>query len=125
MAQEIILKIVMTVVSFVVTGVLGYFVGKVKEYRKKIKDTEDKILKEIQELRKEVVETKTSQLMDMKSDLSNKFFVYDTMEQVDDYLVEGFREKCERYFELGGDSWVHPMYDKSFKWKIKQTGYLK
>ena len=118
MAQEIILKTIMTVISFIVTGLLGYLFGKVKEYRKKIKEKEDKILIEFQQI-------KESELLDMKSDLSNKFFVYDALDEVEDYLVESFREKCKRYFDLGGDSWIHPMYDKSFEWKMKQTGYLK
>ena len=125
MAQEIILKSIMTIISFVITGILGYLVGKVKEYRKKIKDKEDRILQEIKELKNKFNELKNSQLMDMKSDLSNKFFIYDAMDEVEDYLVEGFRKDCERYFELGGDSWIHPMYDKSFEWDMKYTGYLK
>ena len=35
MVEEILLKVILTIVGFVVTGVLGYFVGKVKEYKKK------------------------------------------------------------------------------------------
>lgn len=106
MTNEIISKVVLTVVGFVITGVLGYLSAKIKDYRKKLKVLEN------------------TQLLDMKADLSNKFFIYDSLETVEDYLVMSFREKCEKYFELGGDSWIHPMYDKSFKWNIKPTGYL-
>ena len=106
MAKEIIVKVVLTIVSFVVTGALGYLTAKVNDYRTKLKSLEE------------------TQLMDMRNDLSNKFFVYDSLSEVEDYLVMAFREKSEKYFELGGDSWIHPMYDKSFKWKIKPTGYL-
>lgn len=115
------MKVILTIVGFIVTGILGYLVAKVKEHKQKVenkKQEEQNILKEFKEL-------KETQLMDMRNDLSNKFFVYDTLEDVEDYLVMSFREKCEKYFEMGGDSWVHPMYDKSFKWKIKSTGYLK
>lgn len=107
MAKEIIMKVVLTVVGFITTGALGYLTAKVNYYRKKLRSLEE------------------TQLMDMRNDLSNKFFVYDSLPEVDDYLVMAFREKSEKYFELGGDSWVHPMYDKSFKWKIKPTGYLR
>lgn len=106
MAKEIIMKVVLTVVGFIVTGALGYLTAKLKENRKKLKALEE------------------TQLLDMRGDLSNKFFVYDSLEEVEDYLVMSFREKCEKYFELGGNNWIHPMYDKSFKWKIKPTGYL-
>ena len=99
--------IIKTVISFLVTGALGYLVARIKEDNRKLK-----MLKE-------------TQLIDMKGDLSNKFFIYDSLELVEDYLVMSFREKCEKYFALGGDSWIHPMYDKSFEWQIKPTGYLK
>lgn len=99
--------VIKTAISFVVTGCLGYTMAHLKQYRVKLKVLEE------------------TQLLDMKNDLSNKFFVYDSLDEVNDYLVMSFREKCEKYFELGGNSWIHPMYDKSFQWKIKPTGYLK
>ena len=99
-----------TIIKFLITGALGYCLSQIKNY--------SKFLKKIKTLEK-------TQLSDMKNDLSNKFFVYDNLEEVEDYLVMSFREKCELYFELGGDSWIHPMYEKSSKWKVKLTGYLK
>lgn len=112
--------IISTVITFVVSGVLGYCVSVIKNYKNKLnekKQKENQVLKEIKKL-------KETQLLDMRNDLSNKFYVYDALEAVEDYLVMSFREKCEAYFELGGNNWIHPMYDKSFKWNIKPTGYL-
>lgn len=106
--------IINTVTTFLVSGILGYCISTIKNYKK----NKNEILKEFEEL-------KTSQVLDMRSDLSNKFFIYDAMDEVEDYLVESFREKCKRYFSLGGNDWIHPMYEKSFKWKMKQTGYLR
>lgn len=103
-----------TVISFVATGVLGYCISTIRNYKK----GRDKILDEFKEL-------KESQLLDMRSDLSAKFYIYDAMDEVDDYLVMSFREKCERYFHLGGNTWVKPMYEKSKNWKIKPTPFLK
>lgn len=103
MIYDIIMKIISVIISLAIPGILGYCVSIVKKFKKLEK----------------------TQLMDMRNDLSNKFFVYDALDTVEDYLVMAFREKCETYFEMDGDSWIHPMYDKSFKWKIKQTGYLK
>ena len=102
-----------TAVAFVVSGLLGYCVSQLKSFKKQKSD----IMSEFKQI-------KQSQLADMKSDLSNKFYVYDAMNEVEDYLVMAFREKCERYFQMDGDSWIHPMYEQSFKWKIKKTGYL-
>lgn len=106
--------IINCVITFTVTGCLGIVVKKLKS-----------VLKIINNFINEFKEIKDSQMMDMKSDLSAKFFVYDAMDEVEDYLVMSFREKCERYFEMGGDTWIHPMYDKSFEWVIKPTNYLK
>lgn len=110
-----------TAITIIVSGALGYCTSLVKNYKKKLnekKEEEKAILEEFKKL-------KETQLMDMRNDLSNKFFVYDAMEEVEDYLVMSFREKCEKYFEMKGNNWIHPMYDKSFQWKIKPTGYLK
>lgn len=105
--------IIKTIITALTSGILGYCISVIKNYKK----SKDEILEEFKQL-------KESQLMDMKSDLSGKFFVYDALEEVDDYLVMAFREKCERYFHLGGNTWIRPMYEKSFQWKIKSTGYL-
>ena len=113
------------IVNFIVTGGLGYCVSTIKNLNKRKKEKEDKIFKEIESIKKNQETIEKEQLLEMRSDLSNKFYVYDALEQVEDYLVMSFREKCERYFEKNGDSWIHPMYDKSFQWKIKPTGYLK
>lgn len=118
-------QVLNTIISFVVTGGLGYCVSTIKNLTKKKKEKEDKIFLEIQNIKKEQEEVKKEQMLEIKAELSNKFYVYDAMEQVEDYLVISFREQCERYFKRGGNTWIHPMYDKSFEWKIKPTGYLK
>ena len=112
------------VVNFVVTGLLGYLVATLKTFKKKKKEKEDMILKKIENIEKKLEKIDQEDLLQMKSDLSNKFYVYDAMDEVEDYLVESFRKECERYFDRGADSWIHPMYDKSFEWDIRPTGYL-
>ena len=112
--------VINTTITIITSGVLGYFASTIRNYKKqKLQEQEEKtkIIEEIKQL-------KENQMEDMRNDLSNKFFIYDSMEEVEDYLVMAFREKCERYFEMGGNTWIHPMYDKSFKWKLKRTGYL-
>ena len=110
--------IVDTVVKFLITGALGFCIGLIKNKKKQLEQSKKTILEEFNKL-------KETQLLDMRNDLSNKFFIYDALPEVEDYLVISFREKCEKYFDMGGDNWIHPMYDKSFEWKIKQTAYMK
>lgn len=121
MTKDIIWVIITCVIGFIVPGVLGYLMGVIKSYKKKLQDKKQEEMEILNEFKK----LKESQMLDMKSELSNKFFVYNAMEEVEDYLVESFRKDCERYFDMGGDSWIHPMYDKSFEWEMKPTGYLK
>ncbi len=106
--------IINTVITFIVSSSLGYCVKSIKGYKKQKND----IMEEFSQI-------KESQLMDMRSDISSKFYVYDSLEEVEDYLVISFQEKCERYFKLGGNNYIHALYEKSFKWKVKPTGYLK
>lgn len=113
--------IINTTITIIVSSTLGYCVSVIKNYKKKLQDKKQEEQNVLEEFKK----LKETQLMDMRNDLSNKFFIYDALEEVEDYLVISFREKCEKYFEMGGDNWIHPMYDKSYKWEIKQTGYLK
>lgn len=106
--------IIKTILTFLLSTALGYCLSTIKNYKK----SRDEILNEFKEL-------KDSQLCDMRSDLSSKFFIYDAMEEVEDYLLISWQEKCERYFHLGGDAYLHRLYEESKKWKIKPTGYLK
>ena len=52
MAEEILMKTILTIVGFVVTGLLGYFVAKIKSYKEK-SYTEEDLLLFIYDLRKE------------------------------------------------------------------------
>ena len=118
-------QIISITINFIITGLLGYLVATLKNVKQKKKEKEDKILQKIENIEKKLEKIDQDDLKQMKSELSNKFFIYDAMEEVEDYLVESFRDECERYFARGGDSWVHPMYDKSFEWDIKPTGYIR
>ena len=121
MAQTIIT----TSITVITSSIIGYCVSVIKNYKKKLKEKKKEQEDFIKFLLERIEKLEKSQLVDMRNDLTNKFYVYDTLEEVEDYLVMAFREKCENYFELDGDSWIHPMYDKSFEWKMKPTGYLK
>jgi len=103
-----------TGITFVVSSILGYCVSVIKNYKK-----------QKNEIMEEFAQLKESQLMDMRSDLASKFYVYDSMDEVEDYLVISFQEKMQRYFLLGGNSYLHQLYEKSKQWRVKPTGYLK
>ena len=74
--------IINTIITFIISGILGYCLNTIKSYKKQ----KNYILEEFKQL-------KESQLLDMKSDISNKFYIYETMNEVEDYLVMAFQEK--------------------------------
>lgn len=88
MVEEILLKVILTIVGFIVTGVLGYFVGKVKEYKKK--DTrQEEALKCL-----------------LRSNITSKYHVYSQMGEIPYYEKENIDRMYEQYKNMGGNSYV-------------------
>lgn len=104
-------SIIKTIITCLVSAGVGCILNQLKVYRTNIK----KLVKEFETL-------KQDQLDDMRTDLANKFYVYDVMEQVEDYLYIGFVDTCNKYFARGGDGYIHDLYERSKKWKIKKSG---
>lgn len=104
-------KVIGTIITCLVSAGMGYVLNGLKTYRNHAK----KLLEEFAQL-------KQDQLDDMRAALANKFYAYNTMEEVDDYLYVSFVEGCNKYFSRGGDSYIHDLYERSKKWKIKKTG---
>lgn len=88
MVEEILLKVILTIVGFIITGVLGYFVGKVKEYKKK--DTrQEEALKCL-----------------LRSNITSKCYVYSEMGEIPYYEKENIDKMFEQYKNMGGNSYV-------------------
>ena len=88
MVEEILLKVILTIVGFIITGVLGYFVGKVKEYKKK--DTrQEEALKCL-----------------LRSNITSKYYVYSELKEIPYYEKENIDKMFEQYKNMGGNSYV-------------------
>ena len=114
MGQEIILKIILTIVGFITTGVLGYLVAKIKSYKERIesKNKEDVLLKEA--------------LMTMlQSNLTNTYYVYESNETIPDYVYKNWLNMLKMYEQLGGDDYIHVLAEKIKKWDFEKTDILK
>ena len=98
MVEEIFLKII----GFVITGVLGYFVGKVKEYKKK--DTrQEEALKCL-----------------LRSNITSKYYVYSEMGEIPYYEKENIDIMFERYKNMGGNSYVETIVKEINELPIKK-----
>ena len=88
MFNEIVMKIILTIVGFIVTGVLGYLVAKVKEYRQK--DTnQEKALKCL-----------------LRSAITSKYYVYTELGAIPTYERENVIYMYEQYKAMGGNSYI-------------------
>lgn len=107
MAKEIIMKVVLTIVGFVTTGLLGYLTAKVKDFKKKEK---------MQNM---------ALLTLLKGNLTNTYFVYNELKTIPDYVYQNFLDTLNVYESLGGDGFIHTMAKKMESWEMAKTDILK
>ena len=94
MFDEIILKVILTVVGFITTGILGYLVAKVKDYKKRDTNQEE-ALKCL-----------------LRSNLVNQYFVYKETKKMPYYCKQNWYAMFEAYKNLGGNSFVIDLKQK-------------
>jgi hypothetical protein len=88
MLNEIILKAILTIISFVVTGFLGYLTARLKDYKKRDKNQEDS-LKCL-----------------LRSNITSKYYVYTELKEIPYYEKENIDRMFEQYKNMGGNSYV-------------------
>ena len=88
MINEIILKSILTIVGFVITGLLGYFTAKVKSYKEK-DSRQEEALKCL-----------------LRSSITSKYYVYSEMKEIPYYEKENIDRMFEQYKKMGGNSYV-------------------
>ena len=106
MAKEIIMKVVLTVVGFITTGIIGYLSAKVKSKTKNEK---------MQNLALQAL---------LKSQLTNTYFVYNELKKIPDYIYQNFLDLLKVYEGLDGDGFVHTLAKKMESWEIVKTDIL-
>ena len=88
MAEEMILKVILTCVGFVTTGGLGYLTAKVKEH--KIKDSQQQL----------------ALMCLLRSTITSKYYVYSELGSIPYYEKENLDKLHEQYSNMGGNSYV-------------------
>lgn len=102
MTEEIILKIVLTIVSFGVTSSLGYFVGKIRSYKEK-------------DLRQE-----EALKCLLRSNITSKYYVYSELGEIPSYEKENIDRMFEQYEKMGGNSYVGTIVNEINQLPIKR-----
>ena len=88
MLDEIILKAILTVVSFSITGTLGFMIARLKDYKKRDKNQEE-ALKCL-----------------LRSNITSKYYVYTELKEIPLYEKENIDYMFEQYNKMGGNSYV-------------------
>ena len=102
MAEEILMKTILTIVGFVVTGLLGYFVAKIKGYKEK--DTrQEEALKCL-----------------LRSNITSKYYVYSELKEIPYYEKENIDKMFEQYKMMDGNSYVETIVHEINNLPIKK-----
>lgn len=106
--------IINTIVTGVISAILGYCISLLKNYKKRLEDKEEegKMLKE-------------AMMTMLQSNLTNTYYVYETQEEIPDYVYKNWLNSLKIYEKLGGDDYIHVLADKMKKWDFTKTDILK
>ena len=103
-----------TLISLVVSGLFGYLIGRIKTYKKKLKDKQD-----------ESDMLKIAMITMLQSNLTNTYFAYEKIKEIPDYIYRNWLNSLAIYEKLGGNDYIHTIADKMKKWDFVKTDILK
>ena len=105
--------IINTVITFMISGILGYCVSVIKNYKKKIEE----------KIKNENIQNIALQAL-LKGQLTNVYFVYSELKQIPDYAYQNFLDMLNVYEGLDGDGFIHTIAKKMENWEIVKTDIL-
>lgn len=102
MLDEIVMKIILAVIGFVVPGILGYFVATIKNYKKK-ENIQQEALKCL-----------------LRSAITSKYYVYSELKCIPLYEKENLNYMNEQYVRMGGNSYISKVMEEINHLPIKK-----
>ena len=102
MLDEIILKAILTIVSFSITGTLGFMIARLKDYKNRDKNQEE-ALKCL-----------------LRSNITSKYYVYTELKAIPLYEKENIDYMFEQYDKMGGNSYVEGLVKEINRLPIKK-----
>lgn len=110
-------KIINTIVTFLVSGTLGYCVKTIKSYKEKIERQKE------EQQKNESVQNQAL-MMVLQNSLTNTYFVYEQLGEIPDYVYKNWLNMLKVYESLDGDDYIHVLAEKMKNWKIVKTDIL-
>ena len=102
MLNEVVMKVILTVVGFITTGLLGYLTAKVKEYKRNDTNQEE-ALKCL-----------------LRSAITSKYYVYTELGTIPTYEKENLTYMHEQYQKMGGNSYINNIMTEIERLPIKK-----
>lgn len=102
MINEIVMKTILTIVGFIVTGCLGYFVAKVKTYKEK-ETNQENALKCL-----------------LRSSITSKYYVFTELGNIPTYEKENIIYMYEQYKAMGGNSYISKIMEEINQLPLKK-----
>ena len=102
MLNEIIMKVILTIVGFLITGLLGYLSARVKGFKQKDK-VQEEALKCL-----------------LRSAITSKYYVYSEMGVIPVYEKENLTYMFEQYKLMGGNSYINNLMQEINDLPIKK-----
>lgn len=102
MAKEIILKTILTVIGFILTGILSYFAAKIKLYKEK-----------------DIQQEKALKCL-LRSSITKIYYKYMDLGYIPQFERENVIYMHEQYKRMGGNSYVDEIYPEILKLPVKK-----
>lgn len=102
MIAEITMNVILTVTGFIITGLLGYFSAKLKNYKNR-DINQEKALKCL-----------------LRSNITSKYYVYTELGEIPYYEKENINYMYEQYKKMKGNSYVDEVVVEINKLPIKK-----
>lgn len=106
--------IINTVITFIISGLLGYSISVIKNYKNKLR----------QKTENEKLQNTALQAL-LKGQLTNTYFVYNELKKIPDYAYQNFLDMLKVYESLGGNGFIHTIAKKMEDWEITKTDIIK
>lgn len=100
-------QILKVVINYIVPLILGFLIATLKNYRKKNDGLKNGVMTMLQ------------------SNLTNTFFYYEPFKKIPDYVYKNFLNELKAYEDLGGNDYIHTIFEHMKSWEITRTDILK
>lgn len=109
----IIEKVIMTIITVLTSGALGFCLSKLKDYTDKKKNDKNNEKAQNEALK-----------MLLQNSLTHTYFVYQKIGVIPDYVYKNWLNSLKSYEDLKGDDYIHTLAEKMKKWKIEKTDII-